>query len=144
MGVLCDPTHPALASFPTEAHSNWQWWDVMRPSKVMDLDGMQPRPESIVRMIDSFIGNRCLSVLFEARLGKGRLLVTSLDLSSDLALRHASRQLRYSLIDYVASDLFKPSVMITADDLDRLIAVHQKQPEEETREEVKARFDQNP
>jgi len=105
---------------------------------------MQPRPESIVRMIDSFIGNRCLSVIFEARLGKGRLLVTSLDLSSDLASRHASRQLRYSLLDYVASDLFNPSVMITAEDMDRLIAFHQKQPEEETREEVKARFDQNP
>ena len=144
MGVLCDPAHPALASFPTESHSNWQWWDVIRPSFVLDLDGMQPRPESIVRMIDSFIGNRCLSVIFEARLGKGRLLVTSLDLSSDLASRHASRQLRYSLLDYVASDLFNPSVMITAEDMDRLIAFHQKQPEEETREEVKARFDQNP
>ena len=26
LGILCDPAHPALAGFPTESHSNWQWW----------------------------------------------------------------------------------------------------------------------
>ncbi|MGE5124747.1 MAG: glycoside hydrolase, partial [Betaproteobacteria bacterium] len=26
LGILCDPAHPALAAFPTEGHSNWQWW----------------------------------------------------------------------------------------------------------------------
>jgi len=142
MGVLCDPKHPALAGFPTEYHSNWQWWDILRPSRVLDLDGMQPRPESIIRMIDSFIGNRCLSVMFEARLGKGRLLVTSLDLSSDLSTRHAARQLRRSIQNYVASDMFKPSFVITASDVNRLIAVHQQKPEKETRDQIIERFDQ--
>jgi len=29
MGILCDPANPALAEFPTEFHSNWQWlWAV--------------------------------------------------------------------------------------------------------------------
>ena len=26
LGILCDPRHPALANFPTEFNSNWQWW----------------------------------------------------------------------------------------------------------------------
>src|SRR5690606_18685782 len=26
MGILCDPQHPALDDFPTDAYSNWQWW----------------------------------------------------------------------------------------------------------------------
>ena len=144
MGILCAPGHPALASFPTEHHSNWQWWDVLRPSRVLDLDGMQPRPTSIVRMIDSFIGNRELSVVFEARLGKGLLLVTSLDLSSNLATRNAARQLRHSLGKYVCSESFNPRVKITADDLDRLLAAHQEERKRETRDEVKARFDRVP
>ena len=144
MGILCDPTHPALAQFPTEYHSNWQWWDVLRPSRVLDLDGMQSRPTSIVRMVDSFIGNRALSVLFEARLGKGRILVTSLDLSSDLASRHAARQLRQSLSSYVCSKSFAPQVEIASDDVDRLLAAHQQEPRRETRDEVIARFDRLP
>ena len=141
MGVLCDPEHPSLKDFPTEFHSNWQWWDVLRPSRVLDLDSMAPRPENLVRMIDSFIGNRCLSVLFEARMGKGKLLVTSLDLSSELDTRHAARQLRHSLEAYVLSESFDPKVEIPHDALDRLIALHQQKPQREGTDEVKQRFD---
>jgi hypothetical protein len=144
MGILCDPAHPALAEFPTEAHSNWQWWDVIHPSLVLDIDGMSPQPEPVVRMIDSFIGNNCLSLLFEAKLGQGRLLVTSLDLSSDLVTRHAARQLRSSIQNYAASDLFNPKVMITSEDIEKLIVVHQQMPVAETRDQVIARFDQVP
>ena len=31
MGIPCDPGHAAFSRFPTESHSNWQWWDVLRP-----------------------------------------------------------------------------------------------------------------
>lgn len=141
MGVLCDPAHPALKDFPTDFHSNWQWWDVLRPSCVLDLDSIAPRPENLVRMIDSFIGNRCLSVLFEARMGKGKLLVTSLDLSSELDTRHAARQLRHSLEAYVLSKSFDPKVEIAQDALDRLIAIHQQKPKRESTDEVRQRFD---
>jgi hypothetical protein len=140
-GVLCDPDHPALKGFPTEFHSNWQWWDVLRPSRVLNLDGMQPQPEPIVRMIDSFIGNRCLSVLFEARLGKGRIMVTSLDLTTDLQNRLAARQLKQSLLEYAVSTSFNPKTAVTTDALDRLIAYHVDTLEPETREQIRARLD---
>ena len=29
MGILCDPKHPALADFPTEFYSNWQWYELL-------------------------------------------------------------------------------------------------------------------
>ena len=29
LGILCNPNHHALAEFPTEYYSNWQWWDAM-------------------------------------------------------------------------------------------------------------------
>ena len=142
MGVLCDPAHPALAEFPTESHTNWQWWDVIQPSRVLNLEGMSPRPEPIVRMIDSFIGNRCLAVVFEVALGKGRLLVTSLDLSSDLESRHAARQLRRSLLAYVSSKQCQPSTSIDAAQIDALITDHQRERVFPSRAEVNAQFDQ--
>jgi len=92
-------------------------------------------------MIDSFIGNRCLSVLFEAKIGKGKLLVTSLDLSSALNNRYAARQLRNSLESYVVSKSFNPKVSIKPDAIDALISLHQKKPRRESREEIKKRFD---
>ena len=38
MGILCNPAHPALNLFPTEYHSNWQWWDAMSHSDAIRLD----------------------------------------------------------------------------------------------------------
>lgn len=38
MGILCDPRHPALAEFPTESFSNWQWWDIVNNSRSIILD----------------------------------------------------------------------------------------------------------
>ena len=33
LGILCEPKHPALAEFPTEFHSNWQWWPIVMASR---------------------------------------------------------------------------------------------------------------
>jgi len=141
MGILCDPGHPALRGFPTESHTNWQWWDVLRPSRVLDLDDIKPRPASIVSMVDSFIGNRALSVVCEARVGNGRLLITSLDLTSNLETRQAARQLRHSLRVYASSEFFCPQVEITTEHVSHLIEAHQKEMKTETRNEILERFE---
>ncbi|MBN1419535.1 MAG: hypothetical protein JXP34_12225, partial [Planctomycetes bacterium] len=120
LGLLCDPAHPALARFPTASHTDWQWWDVLAGSKVMILEGLPPDVRPIVRVIDSFATNRPLGVLFEARVGKGRLVATSLDLERDLAERHAARRLRSSLLAYMASDAFRPEHALEAAVLDEL------------------------
>ena len=38
LGILCDPKHPLFASFPTDNHSNWQWWYLVSRSGAMILD----------------------------------------------------------------------------------------------------------
>ncbi len=40
LGILCDPTHPALAEFPTESHSNWQWWYLLTRADALILDDL--------------------------------------------------------------------------------------------------------
>ena len=46
--------------------------------------------------------------MFEARVGKGKIMVCSSDLHSNLNERPAARQLLYSLTKYMLSDKFNP------------------------------------
>jgi len=40
LGILCNPDHPLFKEFPTENHSNWQWWDPIKHSQAMILDDL--------------------------------------------------------------------------------------------------------
>ncbi len=82
LGILCNPKHPALSEFPTEFHSNWQWWDLVTKSKFMILDDFPPDLRPIVQVIDDWNTNRKLGLIFEAKVGRGKLLVCSIDLRS--------------------------------------------------------------
>ena len=84
LGVLVRPEHPAFAAFPTEGHSNWQWWSLVSRAGAMILDGLPKELRPTVQVIDDWFTNRRLALVFEARVGKGRLLVTSIDLESGL------------------------------------------------------------
>ena len=108
LGILCDPKHPALAEFPTEFHSNWQWWDLVTQSKFMILDKFGAGLRPIVQVIDDWNTNRKLGLIFEARIGKGKLLVCSIDLRSNLDDRPVARQMLHSLVKYIDSPAFAP------------------------------------
>lgn len=112
LGILCDPAHPALAQFPTDGHSNWQWWYAVSKAAPMILTGLPAVLRPVVQVIDDWFTNRKLALVFEARVGAGRLLVTSIDLN-DAALDPVRRQLRASLLAYAASGQFRPAVEIT-------------------------------
>ncbi len=112
VGILCDPKHPAFAQFPTDFHSNWQWWDLAEHSKPMVLDALPQTLEPLVQAIDDWNVCRKLGLVIEARVAGGRLLVCSLDLTHDLATRPVARQLRRSLLDYMASPDFQPAVQL--------------------------------
>ena len=112
MGILCDPQHPALAGFPTEMHSNWQWWELAQDAPALILNGAPLSLRPIVQVIDDYHRNDRLGAVFEARVGKGKLLVSSLDIESALDQRVVARQLRRSLITYMVSDRVDPKVEI--------------------------------
>ncbi|SCD20884.1 putative Beta-galactosidase [Proteiniphilum saccharofermentans] len=121
LGILCDPSHPALKDFPTEYHSNWQWWDAMGHADAIILDSLAMDLKPIVRIIDDWVSNRSLALVFEAKIGKGRIVVSGTDLVNNLASRPEARQLRASLIQYMNSDAFEPGVGINPDDLVKVI-----------------------
>ena len=114
LGLLCDPKHPALAEFPTEFHANWQWWDLVRHSKAMVLDDFPAECRPLVQVIDDWYTCRKLGLIFEARVGGGRLLVCSIDLHTDMEHRPVARQLLRSLLDYMRSEAFAPRQAVDA------------------------------
>jgi glycosyl hydrolase family 2 len=111
LGILCDPKHPALAAFPTESHSNWQWWYLVTSAGAMILDGLPHQTRPIVQVIDDWFQARRLGLVLEARVGAGKLLVTSMDLqrSGD----PVSRQMLASLLGYISGPKFRPATQLT-------------------------------
>ena len=121
MGILCDPSHPALKEFPTAMHSDWQWWYLAKHATALDLDEF-PQVGTILEAVDNFTKNRHLAYILEAKCGEGRLLVCTMDLmGEEAAARPEVRQLCQSLLDYMNSPAFKPEASLTFDDLDSFI-----------------------
>ena len=54
LGILCDPKHPALAGFPTDSHSNWQWFHLLMNLRALILDTMPAGFRPFVQVIDNF------------------------------------------------------------------------------------------
>lgn len=114
MGVLCNPAHPALADFPTDFHSDWQWWDLNINSTTMIVDEVKGgRP--IVEMVDNFVNNRRLALVYEGRVGAGKLIISSIDLTTGLDNRPVAKQLLKSLLDYMNGKAFEPSEITNLD-----------------------------
>ncbi|MGF6823394.1 hypothetical protein M2317_002307 [Microbacterium sp. ZKA21] len=122
LGILCDPQHPAFGSFPTDMHTNWQWWELLHDATPFHLTGPASAGEPILQVIDSWFDARRLGLVLEARVGDGRLLLCALDILEDLDTRIVARQLRSSLIRYVESDDFEPALELRAEDLPGLLA----------------------
>lgn len=109
LGILCRPDHPALAAFPTDVHSDYQWWEVVSRCSAMVLDDFPASYRPIVHLIDDWFTNRKLGLLLEGKVGKGKLVVCSADLQQDLDRRPAARQFRESILQYMASEQFQPT-----------------------------------
>jgi len=115
LGILCNPDHPALAEFPTEFHSNWQWWDAMSHSNAIMLADLTPGLEPIVRIIDDWFTNRSLALVFEVNTGKGKMVICGADLLTGNVNRPEARQLLYSLKSYMSGNEFNPQTFVDAE-----------------------------
>ncbi len=113
MGMLIQRKHRALRLFPTKEHSDWLWEDLNLKSRPMDITGLPRDLKPIIQVIDDFGRNTRLADLFEAKLGKGRIIVCSMDITTDQTTRPTAALLRQSICDYMGSDRFKPAVEVT-------------------------------
>ena len=120
LGILTDPKHPIFKSFPTEMHTNWQWFPILKASHPMMLDNTGKDYRPIVQVIDNIERNHKLGLVFEFQVGKGRLLVCMADLERASSYPEG-RQFYRSLLEYMTSKDFAPNTKISLQDFHRLM-----------------------
>ena len=114
LGILCDPSHPALSLFPTAYHSDYQWQDAMSHCQAIPLKRLGDNIQPIVRIIDDWFTARPFGMIVEVKVGKGKLLMCSVDLLTDADSRPEARQLTNSLLRYMKGEAFNPSNEVSA------------------------------
>lgn len=108
-GLYIEKDHPVFRSFPTDEHTDLQWWELVNRAPVMLFSDFPESFQPIVQSIDTWFISRKCGMLFEARVGKGRLMMTTMDIKNKLKDRVVARQMRKSILDYMQSDEFNPA-----------------------------------
>jgi hypothetical protein len=122
LGILCDPKHPVFSDFPTEFHSNWQWWDPVSHSQAMILDSFPANLKPLIQPIDTWFENRRLALAFEVKAAGGKLMVCSIDMQNISETRLVSKQLLLSILNYMNSDAFNPQVEVDLSKVNELMS----------------------
>lgn len=120
LSVLTDEKHPIFVDFPTEMHSNWQWWAICRNSRPFILNNTPKEYRPIVQMVDNVERNYKLGTIFEFRVGNGKLLICTTDLNA-ISNYPEGRQFYYSIVNYMNSIEFNPQFALTTEQLTELI-----------------------
>lgn len=107
-GLLINSHHPVFNDFPTQYHSNLQWADLVHNAQVMLFTEFPEEFQPLVQNIHTWFISKKTGSLFEAKTGKGKLVMTSLDLQTDLEKRLVARQLLSGILDYMNSSEFQP------------------------------------
>lgn len=121
MGLLLDPAHKAFSYFPTDSHTNWQWWRMVTQSCTFVTDSICNNITPIVECVDNFVNNRRLATVFEAKCLRGKLMVCSMDLLNNHEEYPEKKQLLYSLLNYMQSEDFNPEKSVSFDQIVSLV-----------------------
>ena len=107
-GIYVENTHSIFDLFPTDYHSDMQWWELVNRAQVMQFTDFPHDFQPLVQSIDTWFVSRKIGMLFEANIGKGRLVMTTMDLTRNLDTRIVARQMKASILNYMHSDAFQP------------------------------------
>ena len=119
-GILVNPKHPLFRQFPTEYHSNLQWWELLNRTQVMQFTHFPPAFQPTVQSIDTWFISRKIGMLFEANVLNGKVLMTSMDITSQPEKRIVARQMHKAILDYMNSDQFRPQFTVTPQQISEL------------------------
>jgi hypothetical protein len=119
LGLLVDARNPALAEFPTENFCDWQWTDIINNVHAINVEDAPPQLRPTVQAIDDWNRDFKLGVIFEVKVGPGKLLVSAINVDG-AQKSSVAKQLRQSLLDYTTSEKFNPTVTLTPDQANAL------------------------
>lgn len=112
-GAYIDKEHPLFKhGFPTDDWGNLNWWELLNKAQVMNLQDFPKEYQSPIQPIDTWHISRKLGMLVEANVLGGKLLMTTMDITSDLEHRVVARQMREAILSYMGSDDFAPTMTL--------------------------------
>lgn len=116
MGQLIDTEHPIFKEFPTDFHTDWQWWIAACKRAVI-----LPRPmKSVITEMDSYAFLRPMAQLIEFRCLKGKVLLSTMELHKSQQYPEA-RALLAGIYTYLSGEEFEPSEEVTEEELSTLV-----------------------
>lgn len=119
MGLLIAANHPIFKNFPTESHSNWQWWNIVKHSNSLIIDSISS-DTPIVQVIDNLERNHKLGMIMEYRVGAGKLLICMSRLN-EIMDNPEAQGLYNALLTYMKSSEFAPTTSLTEEQLKRIV-----------------------
>lgn len=111
-GAYIDKQHAMFRHFPTDDWTNLNWWELVNRAQVMNLSAFPTDYQPPVQPIDTWHVSRKCGMVIEANVLSGKLLMTTIDIENALDRRIVARQLRKSILEYMASEEFKPSLSL--------------------------------
>lgn len=125
LGTWFDRTHPALAGFPTENFTDWQWHDLAQGCTIHRIEGVGDEYLPIGLSVNDFHFSQFAATLWEVRVGKGRLFVCGYDIDKDIP---PARRLRASLAAYLTREPAPGTPSVNDGWLDRRFEFARKEP----------------
>ena len=117
MGIVVQEDHPIFRHFPTRQSGGWQWENILENARGFHMAGLeQIRP--IVQSIDDWNRNLLQSLIFEARAGKGRLLLVSANLEASFEESPERYSFKRAILAYAASEDFCPEAEVDFDNIE--------------------------
>lgn len=116
MGQLIDASHPLFSAFPTQTHSNWQWWRMANQRAIV----LPRRLRCIIAEMDSYAYLRPMAQLLECRCHGGRLLLSVLGLHALLSHPEA-RALQSAIYGYLATPVPLPEQEMSVEEITALV-----------------------
>lgn len=106
LGVFVDENHPLFTDFPTDCFGDWQWFEPLQNARGLLINELPANLRPVVQPIATVDLPERLALVLEARVGPGRLLVSTIDLLEKED--PASRALLAAIYRYVGGDSFQP------------------------------------
>ncbi|MFV0363983.1 MAG: glycoside hydrolase family 2 TIM barrel-domain containing protein [Suipraeoptans sp.] len=115
MGQYIETSHPIFKKFPTEVHTNWQWWPMATTGAVI----IPKEIKAIITEMDSYAYMRRMAQLFECKCGKGKLIFSSMGLQ-DIQEYPEARALLDAIYIYMDSEEFIPEQVLSPYDISHM------------------------
>jgi hypothetical protein len=126
-GLVCNSEHTVFRDFPTDSYASYQWKKLLENSFTMCIDSFPEAFKTIVQIIPNFYNNHRMTNMFEAKVGKGRLFICSIDFEK---AGIEGNQLYRSILKYMASENFSPENELEIDILKNLFNIHEEKEED--------------